>query len=700
MLDRMPVPRALSGALAAVGLALAALAAYHAALPAPFTFDDRPAIERNESIRRLWPLSGPLSPPVTAAGAAGRPLVNLSLALNHAAGGLEPGGYRLTNILLHAVAGTLLLLLVRETLVRTRFRTSAEPLAAATALLWMLHPLQTESVVCVVQRNEILVAIFYFLALLGLARSAASPRPWRWGVTAVAAALLGVFSKEVMATAPILALLYDRHFLAGSWREVWARRRWLHGALWATWLPLAWLILGHEQRAGTVGFGLGVGAWQYLLTQCDAITTYLRLTLWPHPLLVDRGVTLATGIREIWPQGMLVLSLLAASVVALVRFPRAGFAAAAFFLILAPSSSFVPLTTQPVAEHRMYLPLAPVIALLVLGAATLLPRGRIAALVLAAAAAGLVTHRRALDYRTEETLWTQTLRHLPENPRAHASLGHAHARAGRWELAADSYRQAVRLRPDYADAHNDLGAALGRSGKPTEALEHHARAAELKPEDPEVRYNLALALDAAGRHPAAIPHLRFVVMERPGLARARALLGSLLLRAGERAEAITELEHAARLEPENPEFRVDLADALQGAGRTREAATQYKRAAELRPELAELRYNLGNLLLEAGDLVPAVEAFAEALRLRPGWIPAHHNLALVLTRLGRTSEAVPHHQAIVRAEPSSPQAHLNLALALTTAGRFTEARASASTALRLHPGLEAARRLLARIDGR
>ena len=700
MLPAMPVPRALSGALAAVGLALAALAAYHAALPAPFTFDDRPAIERNESIRRLWPLSGPLSPPVTAAGATGRPLVNLSLALNHAAGGLEPGGYRLTNILLHAVAGALLLLLVRETLVRTRFRTSAGPLAAATALIWVLHPLQTESVVCVVQRNEILVAIFYLLALLGLARSADSPRPWRWGVTAVAAALLGVLSKEVMATAPIVALLYDRHFLAGSWREVWARRRWLHGALLATWLPLAWLILGHEQRAGTVGFGLGVGTWQYLLTQCDAITTYLRLTFWPHPLLVDRGVTLATGIMEIWPQGMLVLSLLAASVFALVRFPRVGFAAAAFFIILAPSSSFVPLTTQPVAEHRMYLPLAPVIALLVLGAAKVLPRGRVAAVVLASMAAGLVTYRRTLDYRTEETLWTQTLLHLPENPRAHASLGHAHARAGRWELAVDSYRQAVRLRPDYADAHNDLGAALGRLGKPAEALEHHARAAELKPEDPEVRYNLALALDAAGRHPAAIPHLRFVVAERPGLARARALLGFLLLRTGARTEAITELEHAVRLEPDDLEIRVNLADALQGTGRTRDAATHYQRAAELRPDLPELRYNLGNLLLEAGDQAPAADAFAEALRLRPGWIPAHHNLALALTRLGRPAEAIPHHEAIARAEPFSPQAHLNLALTFAAAGRLPEARASALSALRLQPGLEAARQLLARIDGR
>lgn len=696
----MPASRILTATLAAAALALAALAAYHASLPAPFTFDDRPAIERNESLRRLWPLSGPLSPPVTAAGAAGRPLVNLSLALNHAAGGLNPAGYRLTNILLHAVAAGLLLLFMRETLRHTLLRDSAAPLAVATALLWLLHPLQTESVVCVVQRNEILVAIFYLLTLLALARAAVAPRPLGWQLTAIGAALLGVFSKEVMATAPIVALLYDRTYLAASWREVMEKRRWLHTALLATWLPLAWLILGHEQRAGTVGFGLGVDMWSYLLTQCDALTTYLRLTLWPHPLLVDRGVALAGSLREVWPQGVLVLTLLAATVFALRRAPRIGFAAAAFFIILAPSSSFVPLTTQPVAEHRMYLPLAPLLALGVIGAGVALPRGRIIALIFAALAAGSATHRRTLDYLTEETLWTQTLRYLPENPRAHASLGHAHARAGRWEQAAASYSEAVRLRPDYADAHNDLGAALGRLRRTQESLRHHFRAAELKPDDPEVRYNLAVALETAGRTADAVPHLRAATALRPELASARALLGTLLLRGGDRAGAIPELEAAVTLQANDPELRVTLGDALQASGRPRDAATHYARAAELRPEVPELHYNLGNLRLETGDNVSAADAFREALRLKPGWVPAHHNLALALTRLSRPEEAIPHHEVITRAEPLSPQAHLNLALTLAAAGRVSEARASAITALRLQPRLEAARQLMEQLEGR
>ncbi|MFM7749933.1 MAG: tetratricopeptide repeat protein, partial [Opitutaceae bacterium] len=602
----MPASRILSAILAAAALALAAFAAYHASLPAPFTFDDRPAIERNETLRQLWPLSVPLSPPVTAAGAAGRPLVNLSLALNHAAGGLEPAGYRLTNILLHALAAGLLLLLTRETLRHTRHRGCATPLATATALLWLLHPLQTESVVCVVQRNEILVAIFYLLTLLAVARAAVSSRPAAWKATAAAAALLGVLSKEVMATAPLVALLYDRCFLSATWREVWQRRLWLHAALVATWIPLAWLMLGHDQRAGTVGFGLGVGTWSYLLTQCDALTTYLRLTFWPYPLLVDRGVGLAGSIGEVWPQGILVLTLLATAVFALWRAPRVGFAAAAFFIILAPSSSFVPLTTQPVAEHRMYLPLAQLLALGVIGAGLILTRGRVVALVLAALAAGFATHRRTLDYLTEESLWTQTLHHLPENPRAHASLGHAHARAGRWEHAVASYREAVRLRPDYADAHNDLGAALGRLGRTAEALGHHRRAAELKPDDAEVRYNLAVALEAAGRPAEAIPHLRTVTATRPELAPARALLGTLLLRGGDRGGALPELEAAVALRPDDPELRVILGDALQAAGRPRDAATHYARAAELRPDVAELRYNLGNLQLESGETPAAV----------------------------------------------------------------------------------------------
>ena len=156
--------------LAGSVIVLAAWAAYANSFSAPFVFDDPMSIEQNPTIRHLDRLTDVLSPPATATGAAGRPVVNLSLALNYTLGGLDVRGYHVVNTLIHALAGLVLFGIVRRTLLRPRWRESfgaaALPLAFAIALLWVLHPLQTESVTCVVQRSESLMGLFYLLALL------------------------------------------------------------------------------------------------------------------------------------------------------------------------------------------------------------------------------------------------------------------------------------------------------------------------------------------------------------------------------------------------------------------------------------------------------------------------------------------------------------------------------------------------------
>ena len=173
--------------LAAGTLVLAALAVYWNSLGAPFVFDDIPAVERNATIRQLWPPWPALNPPTDGSGVSGRPLVNLSLAVNHAMGGEEVRGYHLTNIALHALAALTLWGLLRRTLrldsvglpldgrpgsIRGEARRQAPALhddaglmAFVCALLWTVHPLLTESVVCVVQRNEIMGSLFYLLTL-------------------------------------------------------------------------------------------------------------------------------------------------------------------------------------------------------------------------------------------------------------------------------------------------------------------------------------------------------------------------------------------------------------------------------------------------------------------------------------------------------------------------------------------------------
>ena len=651
-----------------IGLVLLAAVAfaYRSSLRVPLIFDDHPAIERNATIRQLWPLTPVLLTPVSAAGATARPLVNLSLALNYAWGGLEVTGYHVFNLTIHALAGLALWGLLRRTLQRcgpeSVAQRRAEEIAAAVALLWLVHPLQTESVICIVQRNELLAGLFYLLIFYAFERSLDSPRVGWWRGVGLAACGAGVLSKELVATAPLLVFLYDRTFIAGTFGAAWRARWKFYAALSLTWIPLGVLMAGSEARAGTVGFGLGMSSWTYLLTQGRALGIYLQLAVWPHPLVLDYGTNVVRGVGEVWAQGILILGLLTATGWALWRRPVWGFLGTWFFVILAPSSSFVPLTTQTIAEHRMYLPLVALVTLAVIGLARL-GRGFIfgAGVGVLALALGLGTFERTLDYGTEESIWLDTIKKMPGNARAHASLGQVRVREARWAEAAEFYATAVRLQPDYADAQNDYANVLDQLGRRAEGLEHHAIAARLKPDDGAIDFNFAQALLAAGRG----------------------------------ADAVVAFERVVRREPERVEAWLGLSDAGLRVGRPIDAAGALARAVRLRPAVAELHYNLGNIWLGLARGPEAVAALAEAVRLRPDWAAAQNNLALALVSAGRVAEAVPHYEMALRLLPGVAQVHHNLALALGKLGRVPAAIAQDEAALRLEPDNRDARAHLA-----
>ena len=346
-------------------IVLAAILAYRNCFSGPFIFDDELAIPQNPTIRQLWPIWKPLCPPSHGETVTGRPLLNLSFAVNYAAGGLNVWGYHVVNLAIHVLAALLLFGILRRTFLLTllgNFPMHAPTcLALAIALLWAVHPLQTESVTYIVQRAESLVGMFYLLTLYCFIRGASSAGGRYWYVVAVLACLLGMASKEVMVSAPLMVLLYDRAFLAGSFREAWRRHYGVYLALASTWLLSGWLVVVAGSRGGTAGFGAGVSSWAYLCTQFGAIVHYLKLSVWPRPLLFDYGPDTVPITLAIIPDAIFVGLLGLATLVALWRWPKIGFLGAWFFAILAPTLSIVPVATQVVAEHRMYLPLAAVL---------------------------------------------------------------------------------------------------------------------------------------------------------------------------------------------------------------------------------------------------------------------------------------------------------------------------------------------------
>lgn len=225
--------------------AVAAFAAYRNTLTAPFVLDDGGSITDNATIRDF---RHSLHPPPGGYTMSGRPVFNVSLAVNYAISGDGEWSYHLLNLAIHFLAACVLFGLTRRTLalpcLRARFGKVQVRLAAAIAGLWLLHPLQTEAVTYVSQRTESLAGLFFLVMFYAFARSIESPHPRRWQSFAVVSCLLGMGTKEIMATAPVLLLLYDRTFVAGSIRRVWRERRGLHAAFILTWLPLAYLVAG------------------------------------------------------------------------------------------------------------------------------------------------------------------------------------------------------------------------------------------------------------------------------------------------------------------------------------------------------------------------------------------------------------------------------------------------------------------------
>jgi tetratricopeptide (TPR) repeat protein len=668
-----------SGWLVPLLIVGAVLLAYGGSFSVPFLFDDGPAIVANPTIRDL---SSAFTPPRNGSTVAGRPLVNLSLALNYAAGGFAVAGYHVVNLLIHVLATLTLFGVVRRTLLlpglRERFGPHASFLAAASALLWAVHPLQTESVTYIVQRAEALMGLFFLLTLYCVIRGATdSTRAGRWFTGAVAACLLGMTAKEVMATAPLLVLLYDRTFLGGSFRAAIRVRGRLYAGLAATWIVLGLLVLQTGDRGGSAGLGFGVSSWSYALTQCRAVALYLERAVWPFPLVLDYGGTvLIDGVTAL-PFIAVIVSLVAAAAITLWRWPRAGFPGAWFFAILAPSSSVVPLA-DTFFEHRVYLSLSALAVLAAIGGHVLLGRRFRLVWPLAAFALIATTALRNADYRSELAIWTDTVAKRPQNPRAHFNLGLVLARQGDRAGAIAEFTRAVQIDARNAEVHINLGNALADTDRFPEAIAALQTALSIQPHSLPAHFSLGSVLARAGQLPEAEGEFLAALRIDPGYGPALSNLGKLYLLQRRPDEAVAAYTSALHTSP-TAQGHYNLANALALAGSREEAAAHYREALRLQPDFPDARHNLEQL-----DATP-VNSPAPRAVVPPEAI-AHNNRGNDLLAAGRTDDAIREFQAALQVYPAFAEARVNLGNAFVAARRIGNAIAEYRTALTLQPG--------------
>jgi hypothetical protein len=574
----------------AAAIVLAAVLAYANSLSGPFLFDDENSIVNNRSIRALdTAVVPPRDTPV-----AGRPVVNLTFAVNFAAGGLEVRGYHVVNVAIHLAAALVLFGIVRRTLLlprlADRFGPPSANLALATALIWLLHPLQTESVNYLTQRTELLMGLFCLLTLYCSIRSTSQrPHPtshipartriprsrpvgiWgsrfgTWDLLAILACALGMLAKESMVTAPVIVLLYDRVFVFDRLRDAFRARRGLYIGLAGTWLVLGGVMASRPRTS--VGFDAGTGPWVYLLNQAELVARYLWLSVWPRALVLDYGLPRALTVGDVIMPGAVVVALLAATAVALRYAPALGFLGAWCFITLAPTSSFVPIATEVGAERRMYLPLAALATLLTIAAYRSL-RGRGAAVAIAGLciALGAGTILRNRDYASRLTIARTVVDRRPHG-RGHFLLGTELLAAGRRDEGMAQLQLSAR---DYAGARYALATEMLADGKVEEAvaqLEAFLTSLPTHPSAAAARDMLGRAYLSQRRFGEAAQQFQLIVDTAPSYRGAnddiRLTLGYALAASGRLAEAVPVLEAAVAAKPNDAAAR-DLLARVRGA---------------------------------------------------------------------------------------------------------------------------------------
>ncbi|MFM9962923.1 MAG: tetratricopeptide repeat protein [Planctomycetaceae bacterium] len=509
-------------ALVVLLLFLAVWLAHGRSLRGEFVFDDKLSILDNPSIRSLSSL-GTVLRGNKFTTVAGRPMLNLSLAVNYAWGGIHPGGYHLFNYGVHAAGAVLLFGLLRRILATfPQTSSAAGPLALAISLIWSVHPLTINAVSYVVQRGESMTSLCYLTVLWGFVKGVQTSQR-RWFVVSVLAAWLGSLTKEIIATVPLTAIALDVLVLTGDWRLA-LRRHWgMFLGLMTAWVPLAFCMITSQSRENTIGYGMGVTLQNHIQTQVWAVAHYLQLVIWPNPLVFDYGPEfVVTDVRQLLVAGVVLATFLSVLLWLVVRRSPLAFPGVMLCLLLGPSSA-IPIITQTVAEHRMYLASACGIAWLVLvlylafkrlpsfsesGTATQCCVMGVL-LVPVVLMLGVRTAQRSNQFLTERSIWSDTLLKRPLNQRPYLALAQLiNENGGDNSEALRLCDQGIPLPGPYTRHLLEIrGSVRVKAGQLEPALEDFTRAIALDSTIIEDRYHRATILRDLGRYDEALRDL-------------------------------------------------------------------------------------------------------------------------------------------------------------------------------------------------
>ena len=650
---------------------------YSGTLKSPFIFDDTKRILENQNIR-LTQLS--LKNIVSAGfkSSKTRPIAFSSFAVNYYFNRYDPWGYHLINISVHILTAFILYLFLKTTLtlpsIDHRYQRPAL-IAFFAALIWLVHPVHTQSVIYIVQRMNSLAAMLFILSFWFYVRgrlAANRYRRWPWFAGAMLTWLVSLGCKQITVTLPFVVYLYEWYFFQNLNTD-WLKRSLKYVlVLVALAVLLALIYTGfnpwekisrlndYAQNEFTI--------LQRSLTQLRVVLHYISLLFYPHPSRLNLDYDFALSYSLINPVTTLVSLIVIVGLIALAFYLAQkqrliSFCILWFFVTLIIESSIIPLAI--IFEHRLYLPSMLVVLVPVLLAYRYIKPekyfiGLSCGLVIIS---GWWTFDRNRDWKDDLTIWTDTVEKSPAKARPHINLGKALAKRNLLDEAIKHYTFAIKIKPDYAKTYYNLGNALVKKDKANEAIARYNKALQLEPRLPEVHNNL----------------------------------GSALAKQGKSDQAIASISHALRLKPDYAEAHYNLAGVLFEKGMISEAIEHYTEATQLDPGSSDAHYNLAIALQEKDQTEKSIKHFYEALRLNPDYMEAHYNLGRILQRQNRQSEAAFHYESALSIQPKFVPALNNLAVLYAIDARYEMALDLFKKAVALQPENPGTYRNIARI---
>ncbi|MBE9544246.1 MAG: tetratricopeptide repeat protein [Proteobacteria bacterium] len=586
-------------------LAIVVILIYADTLTTPFIFDDLNNISNNPHIRvpalsfenLAW--AGFNSPETR------RPVANISFALNYYFNGYNLVGYHVVNILIHLSCGILLYFLAKATLQTPALRFRYEKfgwIPFLAVFIWIVHPLQTQSVAYIVQRMNSMAAMFYVLSMLFYVKfrmSRASRLKWTLLAGCVISAILAFGTKEITATLPIFIILYEWYFFQELSAQ-WARRNFLLlGGVFLLFMIIALVYLDYNPVARILG-GYGSRDFtplQRVLTQSRVVIFYISLMLWPNPSRLNLDHDFALSYSLLNPATTLIsitviIALIAVAILIARKEPLLSFGIIWFFGNLVIESSVIGL--ELVFEHRNYLPtMFAIIAIVSLAfrfSKHALPA--VIALSLVGALFCVWTFERNKAWADEITLYRDSAAKSPAKARPQNNLGAALSRQGRLAEAIEQYRAALKIKPDYADAHYNLGYALAKQGNLDDGITHLKEALRIDPKNLKALNNLGVAQVLQGNYPKAIDHFKAALKINPSDADVHNNLGYALRKQGDPDAALQHFTRALTIDPEHPDALNNRGLVLMSRGQLEAARQHFARALEINPEYEEARLNL------------------------------------------------------------------------------------------------------------